>query len=489
MPRARTHISNFGQDEKGTILVFWGMALAVILGFVAMSFDLGRIAITQTEMQSFTDNVALAAAGELDGAPDAITRATSAASNLIVDSRKFGNGDKTLSGASDFTLTFFSTLPDDDTVPPTAVTTVPALAKFIRVVAVETELPVAFYRAFGALRGVTIQDSQVQAQSIAGMTQYACDVTPLMFCKPSGWASAVNKGTMVNLRSGGQGAAWTPGNFGFLDPSKVLVDYDGPCAGKNGVKLDACLLAAHGSITQCYELDGVDTEPGQKNGIENAIFNVRFDIYGTILKGENKNASYAPAPNVIKGMVVDKGNACSTKLIPSPDTVGLPRDDCFNAGGCTGGRFGDGDWSAGYTNYIAINYGGADPFGINPLNDTRFDLYLAEIANPQGTAPVGFLPDGLAETGLPQCNTAINPEIGAERRVIVAAAIDCTVNNITGSAENVPVSEFVEIFLTEPVGAVSANTVDIWGEVIGPADQGSGAGSTGIFRDVVQLYR
>ena len=54
-----------------------------------------------------------------------------------------------------------------------------------------------------------------------------------------------------------------------------------------------------------------------------------------------------------------------------------------------------------------------------------------------------------------------------------------------------PVKEFVEIFLTEPVGADgnSPPTLDIWGEVQGPADRGTGSSSTGIFRDVVQLYR
>ncbi|MEH6833890.1 pilus assembly protein TadG-related protein [Falsihalocynthiibacter arcticus] len=490
MSNRRSHIATFGQDQKGTILVFWGMALAVMLGLVAMSFDLGQVSITQTDMQSFTDNVALAAAGELDGSPDSITRATTAAANLIVDSRKFGSGDHTLSGADDFTLTFFSTLPASDTAAPTAITTNPALARFVRVAATEAEVPVAFYRALMVLRGETLQDINVQAQSIAGMTQFACDVTPMMFCQPSGWTSAANKGTMVNLRSGGNGAAWAPGNFGFLDPSKALVDSEGPCAGENGVKLDACLLAAVGSITQCYALNGVDTEPGQKNGIENAIFNVRFDIFQTILKSEKNNPNYAPAPNVIKGVVPSNGNACPNNYDPSPDTVGLPRDDCFNAGGCAGGRFGDGDWSAGYANYIATNYGGADPFFINPALDTRYDLYKAEIANPQGTSGnAGILPNGLAESGLPQCNTAGGASIGPERRVIVAAAFDCAANNIQGSAVNVPVAEFVEIFLTEPVAAVSSNTVDIWGEVIGPADQGSGAGATGIFRDVVQLYR
>jgi hypothetical protein len=75
----------------------------------------------------------------------------------------------------------------------------------------------------------------------------------------------------------------------------------------------------------------------------------------------------------------------------------------------------------------------------------------------------------------------------------VAAAIDCNAYPLGGAAEDVPVEEFVKLFLTEPVGddGLSPPTLDIWAEVIGSAGgDGSGNGDDGgIFRDVVQLYR
>ena len=77
----RAHLDSFGRDDDGAILVFWAVGLAVFLGVVALSFDTGRIFSTQSELQSFADHVALAAAGELDGADDAITRAQAAAAN------------------------------------------------------------------------------------------------------------------------------------------------------------------------------------------------------------------------------------------------------------------------------------------------------------------------------------------------------------------------------------------------------------------------
>lgn len=70
------------------MLVIWGVSFAVLFGIVALSFDLGRIAVTQTELQAYADNVALAAAGELDGKDDAIDRATAAAANLIADRQR-----------------------------------------------------------------------------------------------------------------------------------------------------------------------------------------------------------------------------------------------------------------------------------------------------------------------------------------------------------------------------------------------------------------
>jgi len=280
---------------------------------------------------------------------------------------------------------------------------------------------------------------------------------------------------------GGGGSAWGPGDFGFLDPAKINVDPNGPCAGLNGVQLDACLIGAVGSITQCFQQRGVDTEPGQKVGIEDAIFNVRFDIFKGIMNGKKNDPLYAPAPSVIKGIIPNGGGRCvGGNPQPSPDTVGLPRDDCFP--GC--GRFGDGNWSVGRTNYDNTNYGGPVPIPTT----TRFEYYKAELAAANG----GPILTGRSETGLPMCATS-TPSTDPERRVVIAAGIDCTANPIVGQTNNVPVQEFFRMFLTEPVGndGNSPPTLDLWVEVVGSAGgPGAGSGGTGgVFRDVVQLYR
>jgi Flp pilus assembly protein TadG len=486
-----SNADSFRRDEGGAILVFWAISLAVILGIVALSFDMGRMATTQSELQSYADHVALAAAGELDGRSDSLTRASAAAANFVTGHQSFGNGAQTLSGGAAYALAFFDRLPANDASAMTAgQTTVPEDAIYARVVVTPQTIGFTFGAAFYALTGAAPASNVVGATAVAGFTQYACDITPLMFCLPSpGYKADQNIGDMILLRSGGQGAAWGPGDFGFLDPSKAKVDPKGPCGGLNGAQLDACLLGATGSITQCFSMRGVDTEPGQKVGIEDSSFNVRFDIYKAIMNGKKNNPAYAPAPNVIKGIVPNGGGACiGGNPQASPDSVGLPRDGCFGSGTCGGnGRFGDGNWSVGRAAYVSKNYGGGDP---HPGATTRYNYYLAEIATHGGGGSTTPILAGRAETGRPQCSAQQSND--PDRRVVIAAAIDCQAHPITGRATNVPVEEFFRMFLTEPVGtdALSPPTLDLWVEVVGSAGgPGAGGGPGAIFHDVVQLYR
>ena len=486
----RAHLDSFGRDDDGAILVFWAVGLAVFLGVVALSFDTGRIFSTQSELQSFADHVALAAAGELDGADDAITRAQAAAANLIADSQTYGLGGNTLAGAGSYTLEFFSTLPAADTTALTSgQTTNPANAYYARVTIAPRTVPFTFGAAFYALTGNAPANNNVRASAVAGYTQYACDITPMMFCIPSPSFDADDpntRGDMIRLRSGGNGAAWGPGNFGFLRPSTLALDSTGNCAGTGGTGPSLrCVLGAVGSITQCFAARGVDTEPGQKVGITNDALNTRFDMWSGAIKSAMNNPIYAPAPNVIKG-VEPKGGGCNWNNVqPTADTAALPRDDCF-AGGCA--PYGDGNWTTGRANYVLKNYGGTDP---HPGAPTRYEYYLAEIAAAGGGGSSTAILSGRSETGRRMCSANQDPD--PERRVLIAAGIDCAANPINGSATGVPVHQFVKLFITEPVvdNGGSPNSLDIYGEIIGSAGgPGTGNGNpSGVFHDVVQLYR
>jgi len=499
----------FKQQEDGTVAILWAVSLITFLGLIAAAYEVGQMGTTHSELQSYVDNVALAAAGELDGESDAITRATAAAQNLISDNHTFATSDNTLSGASDFTLTFLSSLPASDTAAaPT--TTNPRLAAFVQVDAAPQTVAMTVLRAVNSLLGQPAgTDPQISATAVAGFTQAACDITPLTFCLPANWETTLDIGDMVLLRSGGNGTPWGPGNFGFIDLDSFQ-DASGVCADEGGNKL-ACLIAADRNVSRCVTTRGITTEPGQKVGITNAAFNVRFDIYQAVLNGKKNDPDFAPAPNVIKGIKKKNGNGCiqgDEEL--TGDTMALPRDTCMGAGTCGGNnRFGDGVWDR--QGYLNVNHDLADGFDDNVGTDdhlpelaepndvfagTRYGMYLREIAygdslpypNPNSDS---ILDPSLSETGRPQCSNNVSPYV--TRRVVVAAGVNCTANPISGRTTDVPVAKYVDIFLTEPVGEDSSSppSFDLYGEVTGfPDVSGAGTGGTGgVFHDIVQLYR
>lgn len=480
------------QRDEGAILILWAVSLAVVLGIVALSFDFGRKASTQSELQSYADQVALAAAGELDGKSDSITRATNAANNLILDTQTYATGSHALAGSANYTLTFYKSLPSSDTASMAAGSTSdPLKAYYAKVVVTPRTVPFTFMAAFDVLRGSSTPNPAIGASAVAGFTQYACDITPLMFCIPSPTFKAKdNIGKMILLRTGGGSAGfWGPGDYGFLDPSGVQVDPAGPCAGLNGARRTACLIGGIGALTQCFSQRGVNTEPGQKVGLENSAFNTRFDMYNTMMNSSRNDPAYAPAPNVIKGIKKQgggAGNCIGNNSQPTGDSTSLPRDNCFKTSTCANGnRFGNGVWNdatVGRPNYVKLNYGVgvADP---HAAATTRYEYYKAEIAaHGGGGSSARILAAPRSETGRPQCSNQQSSD--PDRRVLIAAGIDCTANPVKGNMTNVPVQEFVKLFLTEPVGL---SGFDMYLEIVGSAE--SGAGTGGIFHDVVQLYR
>jgi Flp pilus assembly protein TadG len=475
-PRAR-----FARDERGAILVLWALFLAVAFGFLALAFDLGRLATTQTQLQSFADQVALAAAGELDGRNDAITRATAAAAGLIDGQQTFATGSQSLGGAGDYTLTFLTTLPASDLDAATATTTDGTRARYVRVDVNQRTVLTPFAHVNAVLTGKTQLSAGLTAAATAGFTSFACDITPLFFCVPdNSWRADANIGDQIQLRSGGQGAAWGPGNFGFLDPTALPVDSTGPCNGLNGAQLYRCLVGAERGITACIETRaGVDTQPGQRVGLAEA-FNTRFDIYQGSMQSRRGDSDYPPAPNTIQGTKPRGGGQCRGNNTDVSAAMPLPRDTCIVSGSC--GRFGDGTWNR--TAYLNHNHGGSLA-GVNTTASTRYEVYKAEIARAaaNGTVPL----PGFDETGAPQCYNG-GPPSAPDRRVVIAAAVDCTSNNIRGSATNIVPLEYVKLFMTEPVQSASSDT-DIMVEVIGTAG-GAGTGAlNGIYQDFVQLYR
>lgn len=68
--------------EKGYVMIAAAAGLAAVLGAAAVAVDMGRAYIARSEVQTFADAAAIAAAARLDGTSAGITAATTAAQNV-----------------------------------------------------------------------------------------------------------------------------------------------------------------------------------------------------------------------------------------------------------------------------------------------------------------------------------------------------------------------------------------------------------------------
>lgn len=419
----RRAIGDFARKEDGSLLIFFSVCIIAILGIVALSFDMGRRASTQTDMQSYADNVALAAAGELDGQPDSITRARAAAQTAI------NAANETLkAGASGTTATltfnvntdliFYSTLPATDapgsftvanleaskyTLPSTGTTTDPTAAVYVGVRLNTVNVDWLFGNIFGS---GNLPSAAVGAVAVAGNTAFTCDVAPLMFClprNPSGATVFPSVGDAVQLQTVGQGADWFPGNFGFLDVSWLAANAAAsPCAGLTPEsRFQACLLAR--GISACFNSRDVDVQTGQRTGQEAASFNLPFGFVRGSMNGmfNGRNAEpislYAAGPHTVSGIEANGGcnNFSPSEFTPPGTTTAIPLsmpfplDDCHNTNSCPNGRFGNGNWSTNRTTYVNTNYTEYDNagnvvtagnfFDFPTTNMTRYQYYQREI--------------------------------------------------------------------------------------------------------------
>lgn len=485
----RARLSTFRHTEDGSILALFAVLMAVFFGILALSFDFGRTAATQSEMQSFADNVALAAAGELDGSADAINRATLAAQTLVTDTQTFGTGPSGL-GFDDLTLTFYTTRPDAFT----AATNAPRAARFVTVDVAPRAVSAIFGAAFSALSGTGIDGAKhVSARATAGHERQVCDITPLMICAPAAGIDVdASVGTALTLDVSVSTGNLVPGVIAMLQPvNEVAPVIDALCGGLDGLGLDLCQIAAEGPRASCYD-DTSAAAPDNLLDLEvDSALNVRFDIFGGAATGLVNNPLYPSAPNILNGFEPSSGQCIADNPQASATVMGLPGDDCHTSGVCS--FVGNGEWSAGRAAYINANYGGTDP---HPDATSRYDFYLAEIeASAQGGNATGGVLGGLGGLGgvvaditdsiLPSCTNQISAD--PARRVIVTAFVDCSGGGINASVDTLPIIDYAEVFLLSPAGLDATGSVQV--EILGGLSSDPQNNVTNArVRPVVRLY-
>ena len=484
----RAAASGFLHDRRGAALVYVTVMIGVLVGFAALAVDYGRIATTHTQARAAAEAAALAAASQLDGASDAITRATNAAQTtpLVQNAQNLAQNPGNVSIAN---LRFLNGLPAGTPSLPgnpaeldSFVTTNPTESRFVEVTTQTLVQDNLFASAIGG--GATTNAS---ATAVAGFTQVICQRAPIAVCNPAEanmigapFDIAQWKGRQVLAKasssSGGSGsnAAWVPGDFG-------LVDVDGVQSAPQIA--DALAATAPDVCVQAI----VDLKPGQTQATRTAL-NTRFDMYENPFFGGNERTMdrYRPAQNVTKGLVRDPGHQCTYLAPPAgAASMALPRDS--NISGTQ--RFGNGTWDC-LTYWNTMHDTSVDPVPTGctststPATMTRYELYRHEIVAGQIPDRSGDVPVP-GEDGGPQCSTA-TVTADPDRRILVFAVINCLeYGPLQGnSAGPVPVEAFVKAFITEPTGAApNFNTyLEIFDVVKPGADDG-------ILHDIVQLYR
>lgn len=489
-------LKRMARNQRGAIAVIFVICLGLLAGAVAISVEVGSYMNMATQLQHAADASALAGASQLDNKAGAIARAQMAATGALVNNLQIFANDGNPNGinivVTPSDIVFYNSL-DPRVIVNIADADADELAKFIEV----NVAPRTVNYAFATLVGVN--NASAGARAIAGLGQAICSVPPMMMCNPtetSGNPFVPDdfEGQGIILKSAGKNSAWAPGNFGLL----ALNNHN---LSTNDLR-DA--MGRINPLAVCFSTDGeLGSKPGESAAVAQG-FNTRFDIYEGATSGLDNDDQYAPAANAVKGMI-KAGSACSynpnggngwTKPantydgpedLDSADAMGFPRDNCAyhplssGDGDCTitsSTRIGTGNWDVG--SFTDVNHGGVNwTTEIGTSMPTRYQVYQWEIGN----AIVNNGATG-GENANPQCNTQ-TPAAGPDRRVISIAVVNCIASGVTGQTPNLDVAKWIELFITEPMGADGGNNF-LYGEIIGEAI--AGQTKEDVIKFVPQLY-
>ncbi len=76
------------ERQRGAVAIIVGLMIVVLVGFIGLALDLGKLYVSKSELQNRADSCALAAARDLTGAtPLTVSEAaglTAAARNLVL---------------------------------------------------------------------------------------------------------------------------------------------------------------------------------------------------------------------------------------------------------------------------------------------------------------------------------------------------------------------------------------------------------------------
>ena len=450
-------LREFWNDQHGIAMIFVAIMFPVLIGFSVLAIDVARVNGLQNDLQKGIDAMAIAIAAELDGRADSITRGNLAAATLVTNNTKFSTADNHTLTLADVKITYLTGIPASDDIPLTAdgvdgngvnwASTDPKAVQFAEVTVNASGLADgagAFETIFPASFIGSADKIDIQPQAVAGFVQSICETVPIFMCNPFETTTPATSKTIQQAFAAGLTYSREyrilkvdsnpgPGNFGLIDNNLTSLR-------------DALAMGTAGT---CYQRDKLTTKTGVTLGQVNAGLNVRFDIYSSSLKKNDKDWRYRPATNVRKG--VDKTANCNKYKANTDGTaMALPPGNSFDsATGMTNST-----WDR--TNYWLINHGTAYPNVPSTTNPTgaavpasRYDVYKYEIANglvgDKSKAPT-------KETGVPACFKGATPTLDPDRRLLNMAIVNCIANQakINGHTQLKP-DGYTSVFINSPI--------------------------------------
>jgi hypothetical protein len=425
--------------QRGTVAVVVGLTILVLVGMMGLALDSGQLFVNKTELQNAADACALAAAQELDGNANALTRADAA--GVLVGTQNlvgFQRAAVTLTAAD---IRYSQHLSPNSAYQTSADGADPATARFAMCTVERDDIGMWFMgvRGFG--------DQTVSAYAVATLapSQSTCAV-PVGLCKQTGGSVANPYAGFVvgqwydgKFESGGtggggncvspSGSTGTSGNFNWID-------FSPPNGGADELK---DILTGVG---QC-ELPPVGTLVGQtgtSNGLK-AAWNTRFGIYSGSYNANNAPPDFTGVaytnPNYPQGQDADTWPTSSATVPPNA-------------------------------------YSGSPSSGTTP----NYETAAAARTPYQGSNPAGV---GGSPSILPQITPADgSPSYtgnGSKRRLVVAPIVNCESLCVSGTT-TVPIMGYGCVLMLSPM---PNNPDQIYLEYRGAANEAtSGCASFGL---------
>jgi hypothetical protein len=250
------------RSQGGAVAVAAAVSAAVLVGFLGVVVDAGRLYVVKTELQNASDACALAAAFELDGNANALTRAENAGIAVATRNTLHFQSGPVSATASDIKFsTTLSGAGGDNSVYITQAAGAPAESRFVMCTLELPSLGMSLSTIIGA------KATAVAGQAVATLApaQTSCAI-PLGVCQKGG-----------SPGYGFTAGEWVSGRFdagGGSTGSFNWIDFSPPSGGQSEL---AALLSGQG---QCNTATGMPI--GQSGIMGNAAgraWNSRFGLY------------------------------------------------------------------------------------------------------------------------------------------------------------------------------------------------------------------